>query len=126
MVTANNGDTIYPTGNFYYATKSTDNGSTTHHHIDYGGIKISQNQSLCKDFLSATFTAESSFGSGSIQNRVAPAIVPGYTKINLGPNNPVDNLIPLLIIRVLTEQPITQDPTNQPQMPTVYLVAFGI
>ena len=46
---------------------------------------------MCNNFSSATFTAESSFGSGNIQNRVTPAIVPGYSKVNLALNNPQDN-----------------------------------
>ncbi|MGH2565763.1 MAG: hypothetical protein ACRDE5_14700, partial [Ginsengibacter sp.] len=59
--------------------------------FDYAGIKIIQNQALCNNFSSASFTADSSFGSGNIQNRALAADVPGYTKINLGLNAPGDN-----------------------------------
>lgn len=87
LVTANNGDTIHPTGNFYFDTS----GVNRKFHFNYAGIKIIQNQALCNNFSSATFTAESSFGSGTVQNRALPAIVPGYTKVNLGANSPADN-----------------------------------
>ncbi len=87
VVTANNGDTLFPTGNYYFDTSGTDR----RYRFNYAGIKVIQNQALCNNFSSATFTAESSFGSGSIQNRVAPAATPGYAKINLDVNNPKDN-----------------------------------
>lgn len=87
LITANNGDTIRPTGNFYFDTS----GVNETFRFNYAGIKVIQNQALCTNFSSASFTADSSFGSGNIQNRVLPAIVPGYTKINLGANTPGDN-----------------------------------
>ncbi len=87
LVTANYGDTIYPTGNFYFDTS----GVLNHYRFNYPGIKVVQNQGLCNNYSSASFTAESSFGSGNVQNRVAPAIVPGYTKVNLDVNDPQDN-----------------------------------
>ena len=87
LITANNGDTIHPTGNFYFDTS----GINRKYHFDYSGIKIIQNQDLCTNFSSATFTAESSFGSGSIQNRVLGANAPGYVKKTLDLNNPGDN-----------------------------------
>ena len=87
LVTASNGDTIHPTGNYYFDTS----GTTKSYRFNYAGIKVIQNQALCNNFSGATFTAESSFDSGNIQNRVAPAIVPGYTKVNLALNNPADN-----------------------------------
>lgn len=86
-VTANNGDTIHPTGNYYFDTS----GTTKSYRFNYSGIKVIQNQALCNNFSSATFTAESSFGSGNIQNRALAAIVPGYVKVNLDVNNPQDN-----------------------------------
>ncbi|MGH2646059.1 MAG: hypothetical protein ACRDE8_00765, partial [Ginsengibacter sp.] len=66
-------------------------GSIQQQRLNYGAIKVALNRALCNNFASATFTAESSFGSGSIQNRFAPAIVPGYTKTDLGANSPADN-----------------------------------
>ena len=87
LVTASNGDTIHPTGNYYFDTS----GTTKSYRFNYAGIKVIQNQALCNNYSGATFTAESSFGSGNIQNRVAPAIVPAYTKVNLALNTPADN-----------------------------------
>ncbi len=83
VITANYGDVINLTGNYW----SSNNGT---YRFDYPGIKIIQNLGLCTNFSSASFTAESDFGSGNVQNRVAGAIVPGYTKINLGSNAPQD------------------------------------
>ena len=80
LITANNGDTIHPTGNYYFDTS----GVNRTFRFNYAGIKVIQNQALCINFSSASFTADSSFGSGNIQNRALPAITPGYTKINLG------------------------------------------
>ncbi|MEO6289251.1 MAG: T9SS type A sorting domain-containing protein [Ginsengibacter sp.] len=87
LVTANYGDTILPTGNYYFDTS----GTNRRYRFNYGGIKVIQNQSLCNNFSSASFTAESSFGAGTVKNRALAAIVPGYTKINLAANTPVDN-----------------------------------
>ncbi len=86
QVTAAFGDTIHLTGNYYFDTS----GTKRTYRFDYGGVKIIQNSGLCTNFSSASFTADSSFGSGIIQNRTLPAIVPGYTKINLGANAPGD------------------------------------
>ena len=91
LITANNGDTIHPTGNFYFDTTSSAKTHNTSYRFDYAGIKIVKNQALCNNFSSASFTADSSFGSGNIQNRALAADVPGYTKINLGANTPADN-----------------------------------
>ena len=90
LITANNGDTIRPTGNYYFDTTVAGINNKTFR-FNYGGIKVTQNQALCRNFSSASFTADSSFGLGSTQNRVLPAVVPGYTKVNIGLNNPVDN-----------------------------------
>jgi len=87
VVTANDGDTIHLSGNYYYRMSSSDKNF----HFDYPGIKVIANQGLCVNFSSATFTAESSFGSGVLQNRAQSAIVPGYTKINIGASAPGDN-----------------------------------
>ena len=87
LVTANNGDTIHPTGNYYFDTS----GVNKTFRFNYSGIKVIQNQALCNNFSSASFTADSSFGSGNIQNRALAPAVPGYTKINLGANAPGDN-----------------------------------
>lgn len=87
LITANYGDTIHLTGNFYFDTS----GVNKTYRFNYPGIKIIKNQALCTNFLSASFTADSSFKSGNIQNRALPAIVPGYIKVNLGLNAPQDN-----------------------------------
>ncbi|HEV8081729.1 MAG TPA: T9SS type A sorting domain-containing protein [Chitinophagaceae bacterium] len=87
LITANYGDTIHLTGNFYVDTS----GVKTTYRFNYPGIKIIQNQALCNNFSSASFTADSSFKSGNTQNRALPAIVPGYIKVNMGANAPVDN-----------------------------------
>ena len=87
LVTAANGDTIHPTGNYYFDTS----GVTKSYTFNYAGIKVIQNQALCTNFSSATFTAESSFGSGSIQNRALGVNAPGYQKKTLDVNNPGDN-----------------------------------
>ena len=87
VVTANNGDTIHPTGNFHIDTA----GSYKTVRFDYGGIKVIQNQALCNNYLGASFSAESSFGAGSIQNRSLGVNSPGYSKVNLGANSPQDN-----------------------------------
>lgn len=85
-VTASFGDTIHLTGNYYFDTS----GINRTYRFDYAGIKIIANSGLCNNFSSASFTADSSFGSGKIQNRVLAAIVPGYIQINLGANAPGD------------------------------------
>jgi len=87
LITANNGDTIHPTGNFHIDTA----GVYKTVRFNYAGIKVIKNQALCNNFSGATFTAESSFGSGNIQNRALGANAPGYVKVNLGLNSPQDN-----------------------------------
>lgn len=89
QITAGFGDTIHLTGNYYFDTSST--GTKTTYRFDYAGIKIIKNSSLCNNFSSASFTTDSSFGSGNIQNR-ALGVVGGneYTKINMGANSPAD------------------------------------
>lgn len=87
LITANYGDTIHLTGNFYIDTS----GVKTNFRFNYPGIKVIKNIPLCSNFSSASFTADSSFMSGSIQNRALPAVVTGYTKVNIGLNQPVDN-----------------------------------
>ena len=87
LITANYGDTIYPTGNYYFDTS----GVTQTYRFTYPGIKIIQNQGLCTNFSSSSFSAESSFNSGNVQNRTTGAIVPGYVKVNMGANAPQDN-----------------------------------
>jgi hypothetical protein len=87
LVTANNGDTIVPTGNYYFDTS----GVNRTYRFNYPGIKVIKNLGLCNNYLGASFSAESSFGSGSITNRAAAADVPGYTKVNIGANAPGDN-----------------------------------
>ncbi len=86
VITANFGDTIHLTGDYYFSL--TD--GITHYRFNYPGIMIIQNSGLCTNFSSASFTADSSFGSGTVQNRSLPAIVPGYTKTNLGSSSPGD------------------------------------
>ncbi|MDE3184824.1 MAG: hypothetical protein KGM16_15515 [Bacteroidota bacterium] len=89
QITASFGDTIHLTGNYYFDTSTT--GTKTTYRFDYAGIKIIQNSGLCNNFSSASFTADSSFGSGNIQNR-ALGVIGGnaYTKINMGANAPGD------------------------------------
>jgi hypothetical protein len=87
VVTANYGDTLFPTGNYYFDTS----GTTKVYRFNYAGIKVVKNQALCNNFSSASFTADSSFGSGSVQNRTLAATVPGYIKVNIGANAPQDN-----------------------------------
>lgn len=86
-ITASFGDTIHLTGNYYFDTS----GTKTSYRFDYAGIKIIQNSGLCSNFSSASFTTDSSFGSGNIQNR-ALGVAGGndYTKINMGANSPGD------------------------------------
>jgi hypothetical protein len=86
-ITASFGDTIHLTGNYYFDTS----GVNQTFRFDYAGIKIIQNSGLCNNFSSASFTTDSSFGHGSIQNRLLPVIGGNqYTKINMGANAPGD------------------------------------
>jgi hypothetical protein len=87
LVTASEGDTIRLTGNYYYDSSKI----KRNFRFNYPGIKIIKNQALCNNFSSASFTADSSFKSGNIQNRALPAIVPGYIKVNLSASGPQDN-----------------------------------
>ena len=86
VITADFGDIIYLTGNYYYDSL----GIKKNHRFNYAGIKVIQNQDLCTNFSSASFTAESDFGKGNIQNRLLGATVPGYNKVNLNANDPGD------------------------------------
>lgn len=89
VITADFGDIIYLTGNYYY--DSVRNGThKRNHRFNYAGIKVIQNQDLCTNFSSASFTAESDFGTGNIQNRPIGATVPGYNKVPLNANDPGD------------------------------------
>lgn len=87
LITANYGDTVRLTGDYYFDTA----GVKKNYRFDYGGVKVIQNQALCNNFSSASFTADSSFGIGKTQNRPLPAVVPGYLKVNLDANSPQDN-----------------------------------
>lgn len=90
-VTADFGDTVYLGGKFYYTYKPKNSPTLNATEVlSYGGIKIIKNDGLCQNYASASFTAESSFGSGTLQNRVLEIIPQGYVKANLGPNHPVD------------------------------------
>jgi hypothetical protein len=86
-ITASMGDTIRIGGNFYYRKSGTD----YKYHFENTKIKVVQNQGFCPNFSSASFTAESSFGSGNTQNRPQGVAAPGYTKVNITPNKPNDN-----------------------------------
>ena len=89
LVTAEFGDIIYLTGNYYY--DSVRNGThKRNHRFNYAGIKVIRNQDLCTNFSSASFTAESDFGTGNIQNRPIGATVPGYNKVALNASDPGD------------------------------------
>ncbi|HEY5367847.1 MAG TPA: T9SS type A sorting domain-containing protein [Hanamia sp.] len=94
IVTASYGATINPTGTFYYSyaggTKSKPKIIADSVVFDSTTIKVVQNQGLCTNFSSASFTAESSFGSGTTQNRAVGVNAPGYTKVNIGANAPQD------------------------------------
>ncbi len=87
QITASFGDTIHLTGNYYFDTS----GTKISYRFDYAGIKIIKNSGLCSNFSSASFTADSSFGTGTVQNRVL-GVAGGndYTKINIGANAPGD------------------------------------
>jgi hypothetical protein len=85
-ITANFGDTLYLTGNYYFDTSYT----TRSYHFAYPGIKVIKNSGLCENFSSASFTTDSSFGMGNVQDRVTPAIVPGYNKVPFSANQPQD------------------------------------
>jgi hypothetical protein len=91
LITANYGDTIHPTGNYYFDTTTTTTKHNKTYRFNYSGIKVIQNQGLCNNFSSASFTADSSFGSGNTQNSPATAIAPGYIHTTLGLNSPQDN-----------------------------------
>jgi hypothetical protein len=86
-ITASFGDTIHLTGNYYFDTS----GTKTSYRFDYAGIKIIQNSGLCSNFSSASFTTDSSFGSGNIQNRVL-GVAGGndYNKVNMAYSHPAD------------------------------------
>lgn len=91
QITGNFGDIINPKGTFYYSYKKGQKTVNSSYDFNYPGIKIVQNQGLCANFSSTSFTAESSFGSGTTQNRAAGVNAPGYTKVNLAANAPGDN-----------------------------------
>lgn len=87
VITASFGSVINLSGNFYYNQGS----GNKKFHYNNTSIMVVQNQGLCVNFSSASFTAESSFGSGNTQNRTAGVNAPGYTKVNIGPSKPNDN-----------------------------------
>ncbi len=89
VITADFEEVIYLTGNYYYDSVRNGTRKKTHR-FNYAGIKVIQNQELCTNFSSASFTAESDFGLGNVQNRPAGATVPGYNKVNLNANDPGD------------------------------------
>ena len=86
-VTASFGDTIHLTGNYYFDTS----GTKKSYRFNYAGIKIIQNSGLCTNFSSASFTTDSSFGSGTSQNRVL-GVAGGndYVKVDMSSNHPGD------------------------------------
>lgn len=93
VITGSFGTIINPAGTFYYSYSTGGRHPTTvatSHVFNYSGIQIVQNQSLCVNFSSASFTAESSFGSGTTQNRAAGVNAPSYTKTNIAANAPGD------------------------------------
>jgi hypothetical protein len=98
VITAEFDDIIYLTGNYYWDStytkkekgKDVKYADPKNHRFNYAGIKVIQNQDLCINFSSATFTAESDFGLGSLQNRPTGATVPGYNKVPLNANDPQD------------------------------------
>ncbi|MCO6496948.1 MAG: T9SS type A sorting domain-containing protein [Chitinophagaceae bacterium] len=90
-VTADFEETINPGGKFYYTYKNNKNKDVSAQYgFRYGDILVTPNTGLCQNYASASFTAESSFGSGIIQNRAAGANVPGYLKVNMSINLPND------------------------------------
>jgi len=93
VITGSFGNIINPTGRFYYSYSTGGRHPTidsTSYVFNYSGIEIVKNQSLCVNFSSASFSAESSFGSGTTQNRAAGVNSPSYTKTNIGANSPAD------------------------------------
>ncbi len=86
-VTAAFGDTIFPKGTFLFRKND---GVDTTANLTYSGIRVMPNEALCNNFSGASFSAESSFGQGTIQNRVAGVNAPGYNKVDLALNNPGD------------------------------------
>jgi hypothetical protein len=86
-ITAGFGTTLHLGGNFHY----NESGNDYDYHFPNTDIMIVQNQGFCPNFSSASFTAESSFGSGNTQNRPKGVAAPGYTKVNINTNKPNDN-----------------------------------
>ncbi len=86
-ITASLGDTIRLGGNFYYK----EGPNSKKYHFDPTEVKIIKNEGFCTNFSSASFTAESSFGSGNTQNRPQGVAAPGYSKMNITTGSPNDN-----------------------------------
>jgi len=86
-ITAGFGATLHLGGNFFY----TMSGIDYIYHFPNTDIMILQNQGFCANFSSASFSAESSFGSGTTQNRPQGVAAPGYTKVNITTSKPNDN-----------------------------------
>lgn len=88
VVTAPIGDTLYPTGTFYFRDNT---GTDQRHRFDYAGVRVMPNENLCNDFAGASFSAESSFGSGNIVNRPTGINTsPTYAKVDMSLNDPKD------------------------------------
>lgn len=86
LITGALGDNIDFNGDFWYR----ESGDDYEERLEYGLAKIQLNTALCENFSSASFTAESSFASGTIQNRVAGVNAPGYIQVALAANDPGD------------------------------------
>lgn len=85
LITGALGDNIDFNGDFWYR-----DGSNYTERLEYGLAKIQLNTALCENFSSTSFTAESSFGSGNLQNRPVGVNSPGYIFVGMAPNLPND------------------------------------
>lgn len=86
-ITAAFGTTLHLGGNFNY----TNSGINYVYHFPNTDVMVLQNQGFCPNFSGASFSAESSFGNGNLQNRAKPIDAPGYTKVNISQNSPNDD-----------------------------------
>ena len=87
LVTANFGDTIHLTGNFYIDTS----GTKKTFRFNYAGIKIIKTRHFVPTFQVPASQPTAHLKKVIPKTGRLPAIVPGYTKINMGPNSPNDN-----------------------------------
>ena len=90
VITANNGDTIHPTGNYYFDTSGTNRSF----HFNYAGMKIIQNQALCNNFSVQVSRLIVPLDQAACKTGCCRPSFPRYSKgVNLGANAPQDNLL---------------------------------